>query len=70
MQQIKLFRAIDTELEELERTINRWIRKTGVRILSIQGNLTSAGSSSGPGMSSFAGGDVLIIVHFEVDQQT
>lgn len=68
MQQIKLFKGVDSELPELEKQINRWIRKTGVRVLSISGNLTGApGASTGP-MNSFAAGDVLIIVHVETEK--
>ena len=68
VQQIKIFKSVDTELPEMEKQINRWIRKTGVRVLSITGNLAGSGSSgsSGP-LSSFAAGDILIIVHFEID---
>lgn len=68
IQQIKMFKGVDSELPELERQINRWIRKTGVRVLSINGNLASQTSSGAGPMSSFAAGQVLIIVHFEVDK--
>ncbi|MEM9827838.1 MAG: hypothetical protein AAF958_14700 [Planctomycetota bacterium] len=71
LQQIKIFKSVDTEIPELEKQINRWIRKTGVRVLSINGNLTSQPTASGQGsMNSFAAGDVLVIVHFEVDRPT
>lgn len=68
MQQIKIFKSVDTELAELEKTINRWIRKTGVKVNSINGNLSGGGGgvSSAP-LSSFAAGDVMIIVQYEVD---
>lgn len=68
MQQVKFFKSVDTELEDLERTVNRWIRKTGVRVLSIQGNLSSQSGSSGSGMNTFAAGDVLVVVHYEIDK--
>ena len=68
MQQIKIFKSVDTEISELERQINRWIRKSGVRVVSIQGNLTgNGGAQSGGPLSSFAAGDVMIIVHYEID---
>ncbi len=66
MQQVKLFRSVDSELPELEKTINRFIRKNNLRVLSISGNL-AAQPHSGGAMNSFGGGDVLIILHFEVD---
>ena len=67
MQQIKIFKSVDTEISEMERSINRWMRKSGARVLSINGNLTSSGASSGGPLSSFAAGDILIIVHYEID---
>lgn len=71
MHQIKIFKSVDTELPELERQVNRWIRKTGVRVISINGNLSGSGGSQPTGpLSSFAAGDVMIIVHYEVDQTT
>ncbi|HBV64893.1 MAG TPA: hypothetical protein DEF45_17935 [Rhodopirellula sp.] len=68
MQQVKIFKSVDNELEEMEKQINRWMRKSGARVLSINGNLTSQnGNSDGP-LNSFAAGDVLIIVLYEIDK--
>ncbi|MAI74409.1 MAG: hypothetical protein CMM01_26415 [Rhodopirellula sp.] len=70
MQQVKIFKSVDNELAEMENQINRWMRKSGARVLSINGNLTSQnGSSDGP-LNSFAAGDVLIIVLYEIDKPT
>ena len=67
MQQIKIFKAVDTELEDLEKQINRFIRKHGVRVLSISGNHSAAlDASSGP-MNTFSGGDVTVIMLFEIE---
>ncbi len=41
MQQVKIFKSVDTEIPEMERQINRWMRKSGARVLSITGNLAS-----------------------------
>lgn len=67
MQQVKIFKATDTELDDLENQVNRWIRKSGVRILSINGNLTSQNQSSDM-TSTFAAGDVLLVILYEEDQ--
>ncbi len=67
VQQVKLFKSVDTELVELERQINRWMRKSGARVLSINGNLAAQSGNSGGPLNSFSAGDVLIIVHYEVD---
>ena len=70
MQQVKIFKSVDNELAEMENQINRWMRKSGARVLSINGNLTSQnGSSDGP-LNSFAAGDVFIIVLYEIDKPT
>ena len=67
MQQVKLFKSVDTELPEMERQINRWMRKSGARILSIDSNMTAQdGTKDGP-LNSFAAGDVLVIVLYEID---
>ncbi|TWU44622.1 hypothetical protein Poly51_60540 [Rubripirellula tenax] len=67
MQQVKIFKSVDTELAEMERQINRWMRKSGARVLSISGNLASQSGSHGGPLNSFSAGDVLIIVHYEID---
>jgi len=68
MQQVKIFKSVDNELPEMEKQINRWMRKSGARVLSINGNLTSqAGAGDGP-LNSFAAGDVLVIVLYEIDK--
>jgi hypothetical protein len=68
MQQVKIFKSVDTELPELEREINRWMRKSGARVLSITGNLASQpGSTEGP-LNTFAAGDVMVIVLYEIDR--
>ncbi|TWU51329.1 hypothetical protein [Rubripirellula reticaptiva] len=70
MQQVKLFKSVDTELPEMERQINRWMRKSGARVISISGNLAPQSGSSGGPLNSFSAGDVLIIVHYEIDAPT
>ncbi|QDS95683.1 hypothetical protein FF011L_44830 [Roseimaritima multifibrata] len=65
IQQVKLFKTIESELPEMEKTINRWIHKNKVKVLSITGNIASAaGAGAGP-MSSFSSADILIIVMYE-----
>jgi hypothetical protein len=70
MQQLKIFKSVDTELPEMERQINRWMRKSGARVLSITGNLASQLSDSGGPLNSFAASDILVIVLYEIDRPT
>lgn len=67
MQQIKIFKTIESERDQLEKEINRWMRKSGARVISITGNISS-NSPVSQSMSSFSGNDILIIVLYEVDQ--
>jgi hypothetical protein len=67
IQQVKIFKSVDTELAELERQVNRWMRKSGARVLSINGNLSTQSGQSAGALSSFAAGHILIIVLYEID---
>lgn len=66
MQQVKIFKSIDSEREEMEKEINRWIRRSGVRVLQVSGNISAAAGGNGP-MSSFSASDILITLLVEVD---
>jgi len=66
MQQVKIFKSIESEREELEKEINRWIRRSGARVLSVTGNITTNGGGGGP-MSSFSGSDILVMLLVEID---
>lgn len=67
MQQLKIFKSVDTELPEMERQINRWMRKSGARVLSITGNLAANPQQSSGAMNSFAASHILIMVLYEID---
>jgi hypothetical protein len=68
MQQVKIFKTVDTEIPELEKQINRWMRKSGARVLSITGNLAAQPHSGSGPLSSFTAGHILVIVLYEIDQ--
>ena len=72
MQQVKIFKGVDSDLGELEREINRWMRKSGARVLSLTGNIAShaspPSSGMGGGLSSFVASDILVIVMYEIDK--
>ena len=68
MQQIKLFKFVDTEMVEMERQINRWMRKSGARIIAVHGNLSPQPQAGGGGpLNTFAGSDILVIIHYDVE---
>ena len=68
MQQVKIFKSVDTEIPEMEQQINRWMRKSGARVLSITGNLASSPQMGNAPMNSFAASDILVIVLYEIDK--
>ena len=68
MQQIKIFKSVDTEMPEMERQINRWMRKSGARVLNITGNISHGnGGGTGP-LNTFAASDIMVIVLYEIDK--
>lgn len=67
MQQVKIFKGVDSDTAGMEREINRWMRKSGARVLSITGNIASHATGGSP-MSSFAASDILVIVLYEIDR--
>ena len=64
MQQIKIFKSIESELGSLEEEINDWISEQAVTIVKIFGNIAPQ-SPSTPGMGSFSSSDVLVVIVYE-----
>jgi len=73
MQQIKIFKGIENDLNGLEAEVNGWLTQTGVEVISIFGNIapqTSGGEAKSGGLSrsDFAPSDLLLAVHYRVPQ--
>ncbi|KAA5540661.1 hypothetical protein FYK55_19905 [Roseiconus nitratireducens] len=68
MQQVKIFKSVDTETDEMEKRINRFIRKNGIRVLSINGNLSSSPTAGGGPLNTFSGGDVIVFLLYEIEE--
>ena len=71
MQQVKLFKGLESELSKLEAEVNDWIRDSGARVLSISGNIAPQseapeGKRGGLG-SGFAPSDIVLVVLYETD---
>ena len=64
MQQIKIFKSIESKLGSLEDEINEWISEQSVTIVQIFGNIAPQ-SPSTPGMGSFSSSDVLVVIVYE-----
>ncbi len=64
MQQVKIFKSIESEITTLEEDINAWIKETGAKNLQISGNIAPQ-TEAGPGMGSFSSSDILITILYE-----
>ena len=69
MQQIKIFKSIETEVSSLESEINSWLQESGAKVINIFGNIapqTVNSDSSGTGGSRvFSPSDVFTVVVYE-----
>ena len=65
MQQVKIFKSVETELGNLETEINEWISETGARVLNITGNIAAQSASAGGLGDTFSASDVLLFVLYE-----
>ena len=63
MQKVRLFKSVENELWSLEQEINRWLEESGVKIVSITGNI--APQTGGASHDTFSASDVLIVVLYE-----
>ena len=69
MQQIKFFKAVENDLDQLQREINGWLKGGGVKVVQIFGNIApqtpSKAGGSGLSKSNFSPSDVLVAVLYE-----
>ena len=71
MQQIKIFKGVESELDALEADVNRWIQETGARVVSITGNIAPqselvGSKDTGSDQIRFFPSDVLLVILYEV----
>ena len=71
MQQIKLFKGVESDISRLEATVNDWLRESGVRVLQVTGNIAPQSgvraTSAGRSQSAFTPSDVMILVTYETE---
>ena len=69
MQQVKLFKSVENEVETLEKEINEWLSRSGARVISLTGNIApqsmKPGGGGGLGKGSFDPSDLFVIVLYE-----
>ena len=47
MQQVKLFKSLESDINSLEAEVNGWLRESGVKVLSITGNIAPQSQTPG-----------------------
>ena len=68
MQQIRIFKSIETDISNLESEINSWLQESGVKVINIFGNIapqTVNSDSSATGSRAFSPSDVFMVVVYE-----
>ena len=69
MHQIKIFKAVESDIAAMEREVNNWLRETGVRVINITGNIApqtiAEEGGAGLGKSAYPPSDVILIVLYE-----
>lgn len=70
MQQVKIFKSLESDVAALEAEVNAWIRQSGARIVSITGNIapqsqTPGDTKGGYLQSRFPPSDVMLVVLYE-----
>lgn len=69
MQQIKIFRMAENELEALEASVNDWLAANSVKVVRIFGNIAPPGpkaaESSMISRSTHDPSDVMLVVVYE-----
>ena len=70
MQQVKIFKGVESDLTALEQEVNGWLRQSGARVVSVTGNIapqtvTPESKGGGVGRSYYPPSDVILIFLYE-----
>jgi hypothetical protein len=67
--QIKIFKGIESDTSELEKSVNRWLAESKARVIQIFGNMSpqspTANKTASLTTGAFAPSDVMIVVLYE-----
>jgi hypothetical protein len=67
MIQVKTFRGLEHEHEELTEQLNTWIRENNIRVVSVDLNLAPQSKLPDSVLRSGTSSDVMMLVTYEVD---
>jgi hypothetical protein len=70
MQQVRIFKGVESDTATLQDEINAWLRQSGVKVLGFTGNIAPQTvvpkpASGGLGQGAFSPSDVVVIVLYE-----
>ena len=70
MNQIKIFKGIESELAQMEEEVNTWLAEHDVRVVQVFGNLAPQtvqprAQSGGLSKTDFAPSDVVLVVLYD-----
>ena len=68
MQQVKIFKSIESEIPAMEEEINAWLSESGAKVIQLSGNIapqTPTETRPGVGGSSFSSSDVIVMIVYE-----
>jgi len=68
VQQIRIFKSIESDIGELEREINGWLQESGVTVINVFGNIapqTVNAEGAGATGRAFSPSDVFMVVVYE-----
>jgi hypothetical protein len=70
MQQVRIFKGLESDVAALEKQVNGWLAESAVRVLQISGNIAPQAGATDPkagsiAASPYAASDILLIVLYE-----
>jgi len=67
MQQVKLFKGVESELGELEKAVNAWLSESGATVIHMASNIApqTEGAGGGSGGRMYGASDVLVSIVYE-----
>ncbi|MDA0832618.1 MAG: hypothetical protein O2955_18985 [Planctomycetota bacterium] len=68
MQQVKIFKSVESEVASLENEVNEWIRANGCRVINVVANIAPQSDALQAGIQGrYAPSDVLLVVLYETE---
>jgi hypothetical protein len=66
MQQIKIFKNIESELPTMEAEMNEWLSENGAKVIQMSANIAPQSTSAANlGSNSFSSSDVMVVIVYE-----